>query len=198
MRSWNREFYTKQAQRRGIDRSAPQNPGLLPNRGKAWALGLSCGCGMLFLEAGLLPLLALLNLLPRRDFFGNASPFLVVSGTLPFVVVGLYLIGNASASFLQKGKLSARLLFNLAVGFLALPLHSWLFFGKPEGVSITNIALPGGTGISLFDTSPASFIMAKIAVALLATAIDLHLISEVFELGWFIVEGSPSNKDRNN
>ena len=122
MRSWNREFYTKQAQWRGIDRSAPQNPGLLPNRGKAWALGLSCGCGMLFLEAGLLPLLALLNLLPHRDFFGNASSFLVVTGTLPFVVVGLYHIGNASASFLTKRQVIGPLVVRPGRGLSRSPL----------------------------------------------------------------------------
>ncbi len=113
---------------------------------------------------------------------------------VPFVVAGLYLIGNASASFLQKGKLSTRLLFDLVVGFLALPLHSWLFFGKPDGVSITSIVLPGGTGISLFDTNHLSFLIAKAVVALLLVALDLYLISEIFGLGWFTVKGPPFKK----
>ncbi len=159
---------------------------------------VSCGCGVLFLGVGLLPLLALLNILPREGFFGNAPPFIVVIGSLPFAAVGLYFIGNAGALLVSERRLSDHLLFNLGIFFLAIPFHYWLFFGKPDGESVTSLSLPGGLVLSFFDTGQVSFIVAKIAIAFLLVAVDLYLISETLRLGWFVRKGSLPNEYRDD
>ncbi len=166
---------------------------------KALASVVHCGCGVLFLGAGLLPFLALLNILPRADFFGNAPPFIGVIGiSLPFVAVGLYFIDNAGTLLGSRRRLSRRLLFNLVMFFLAIPFHYWLFFGKPDGGSVTGISLPGGLVFSFFDTGYVSFVMGKIVVALLLVVMDLYLISEILGLGWFVLEGSSPDEYRDD
>jgi hypothetical protein len=175
------------------NRDVPPTP-----ENKALASVVSCGCGVLFLGTGLLPFLALLNILPRAGFFGNASPFMVVIGSLAFVAVGLYFIDNAGTLLVSGRRLSGRLLFNLAMFFLAIPFHYWLFFGKPGGGSVTSIALPGGLVFSFFDTGNVSFVVGKIAVALLLVVMDLYLISEILGLGWFFLEGSSPDEYRDD
>ena len=148
---------------------------------------VNCGCGALFLSTGTLPLLAWLNVLPRGNFFGDTSPFVVVVASLPFAVVGLYFIGNAGMLLFNRNRLSERLLFNLGMFFLAIPFHYWLFFEGSDGGSVTGIALPGGFNFFFFDSSKLSIILAKIVVALLVIVIDLYLVSELLGLGWFVL-----------
>ncbi len=169
------------------------NTDVPPPENEVLAAGVSCGCGMLFLVTGLLPVLALLNILPRAGFFGRASPLLVVMGGLPFAAVGLYFIGNAGSLLIRGRRLSDRLLLNLGMFFLAIPFHYWLFFGRSGGESITSISLPGGLVISFFERGKIAFITAKIAVALLLAGMDLYLISEALGLGWFVAANSRRN-----
>ena len=150
---------------------------------------------MLFLGTGLLPFLAWLNILPRAGFFGHAPPFMVVLGSLALATVGLYFVGNAGTLLVSGRRLSNRLLLNLGILFLALPLHYWLFLGKPEGASVTSIALPGGFVLSFSDTSKISFLLGKVATALLLVAIDLYLVSEALGLGWFVLQGASPKAD---
>jgi len=145
----------------------------------------SCGCSLLFLWVGLLPLLALLNILPRDGFFGGQSPLMPVLGSLPFAAVGLYFLANAVTLLASGRRLSDRLLFNLGVFFLAIPFHYWLFFGKADKGSVTGISLPGGFSISILDNSNLSFMLGKIAMAVLLVIVDLYLASELLGLGWF-------------
>ncbi len=177
------------------NRDVPPTP-----ENKALASVISCGCGVLFLGAGLLPFLALLNILPRAGFFGNASPSMVVIGSLASAavgLVGLYFIDNAGTLLGSRRRLSDRLLFNLAMFFLAISFHYLLFFGKPGGGSVTSISLPGGLVLSFFDTGNVSFVV-KIAVALLLVVMDLYLISEILGLGWFFLEGSSPDEYRDD
>ena len=162
------------------------NTDVPPPENKVLASGVSCGCGMLFLVTGLLPVLALLNILPRAGFFGRSSPWLVVVGGLPFAAVGLYFIGNAGSLLIRGRRLSDRLLLNLGMFFLAIPFHYWLFFGQPGGELITSISLPGGLVVSFFERGKIAFITAKIAVALLLAGMDLYLVSEALRLGGFV------------
>ena len=159
---------------------------------KALASVVNCGCGMLFLSTGVLPLLAWLNILPRGDFFGDAPPFLVIVASLPFAVVGLYFISNAGMLLFNRRRLSERVLLNLGMFFLAIPFHYWLFFGSSDKGSVTGISLPGGLDLFFFDNGKLSFVVGKIAVALLVIAMDLYLVSELLGLGWFVsTDSSP-------
>jgi hypothetical protein len=145
----------------------------------------SCGCGLLFLWVGLLPLLALLNILPHDGFSGGQSSLMPVLGSLPFAAVGLYFLANAVVLLASGRHLPSRLLFTLGMFFLAIPFHYWLFFGKAGEGSTTGISLPGGFLISFFDNSHLSFMLGKIAMAFLLVIIDLYLVSEFLGLGWF-------------
>ncbi len=166
--------------------SHQQMPALAENRVVRAATG--CGCGLLFLGVGILPLLVLLNIFPREEYFGGRSPLLPVLGSLPFAVVGLYFIANAVAVLLRAGPLPGRLLLNVGLFTLALPLHYWLFFGKATEGSTTGVRLPGGLFVSFFATTALDTLLAKVALAVLLFAVDLYLISEVFRLGWFVVK----------
>ena len=169
------------------NREVPPTP-----ENKALASAVNCGCGMLFLSTGILPILAWLNILPRGNFFGDAPPFLVIVASLPFAVVGLYFISNAGMLLFNRRRLSERLLFNLGMFFLAIPFHYWLFFEGSDKGSVTSITLPGGLNLFFFDNGKLSLILAKIAVALLVIVMDLYLVSELLEQGWFVsINSSP-------
>ena len=162
------------------------------------AAAVNCGCGLLFLIPGLMPLLALLNLLPRDQYFGGQSPLLPVLGGLPFIAVGLYFLVNAVTLLISKRRLPQRLLFNLGVFFLAIPFHYWLFFGKRGGESVTSINLPGGAIVSFLDRGTLSFILAKIAMAILLVVIDLFLISEFLGRNWFAYRSGEAEDEAGN
>ncbi|WP_457652196.1 hypothetical protein [Rhodocaloribacter sp.] len=161
----------------------PQPPDSGPPFPGAW------GCAFLFaltfVAFGLLPFLALAGIFPRDEFFGGQSPIPIVGGSLGFIAVGLYLMGNLFRSAVGLPRFSGRLFADIVAFSLVLPFHWWLFFGKATGGSVSGITMPGGITIFSKTNLPIDFILAKIVVAVICIILDLILVSEVFGLGWF-------------
>ncbi|RME42619.1 MAG: hypothetical protein D6791_17300 [Chloroflexi bacterium] len=161
----------------------PQPPDSDPPPPAAW--GCAFLFALVFIIAGLLPFLALLNIFPRDEYFGGQSPFPIVASALGFIAVGIYLMGNVFRSAAGLPRFSGRILADIVAFSLALPFHWWLFFGTAAQSSATGITLPGGITIFTTTNLPIDFILAKIVVAVICIILDLVLISEVFGLGWF-------------
>jgi hypothetical protein len=164
-----------------------ENNPSLPSANRPLAFGCGCLFSLAFILAGLLPIAALMNILPRAEYFGNQPLFPVVSAGLAFLAVGMSMLINIFLTATGGQRLSGRVIADLIAFFLAIPFHWWLFFGKPDKDAVTGLGL--GV-ITLFTTSnlPLNFILAKIATAVICLIIDLYLISEIFGLGWFYMD----------
>ena len=170
---------------------APTGPAPRPPQNPV-TRGLALGCALVFalafVVAGLLPLAALVGLLPREAYFGEQSPVWPVSAGLGFLAVGVYLFGNLIRSLARKPRFSPRLFAVLVALTLAVPLHGWLFFGRAVETSSTGLTLPGGPTIFIPLNLPLDIWLAKAATALLALVLDVFLLSEILGLGWFMQE----------
>ncbi len=170
---------------------APTGPAPQPPQNPV-TRGLALGCALVFalafVVAGLLPLAALVGLLPREAYFGEQSPVWLVSAGLGFLAVGVYLLSNLIRSLARKPRLSPRLFAVLVALTLAVPLHGWLFFGRTVEASSTGLTLPGGLTVFIPLNLPLDIWLAKAATALLALVLDVFLLSEILGLGWFMQE----------
>lgn len=147
------------------------------------------GCFFLFALAfilgGLLPVLALLGVFPREEYFGDQPALIIVVASLGFFFMGVYLLIVFIRALAGLPPPSGRIFADLIVFSLAVPFHYWLFFVW-DAQAISGLTLPGGITIFTSLNLPLiRLILGKIVVALVCLILDLFLISEIFGLGWF-------------
>ncbi len=141
------------------------------------------GCGLVFILLGGMPILAALNLLPGEDFFGESPPWIAVTASFAFVLLGVYFLALAASQPARRATPFPRWLADLLLFIIAIPFHYWLFFGKSVEGGGLSIGLPG---VSIELPRWVSLLEAKLVVGVIVLMIDLLLISEIAGLGWFV------------
>jgi hypothetical protein len=142
-----------------------------------------------FFVVGALPFLTLFHVLPKNaQVFGQDASFLSLAIGVGLLAAGVYMTRLLFHRIFPRSipdwsYRSLRILADLILASLAVPLHWWLFSRQQAAGSSTGLILPGGIVLFANLKFPFDPTLNKVIVGVLVLLMDTILVSEILGLG---------------